>query len=105
MSYYSLIILIAGQNLHQFFIEGNLTLNSFLYPKINICDSVIIQLVNLYSHIIILFLIYSRCCAKLKKEHWNKIAQFNTKLVNVLKDKKSVTFGCFPLERNLSVNV
>ena len=41
----------------------------------------------------------------LEKEHWNKIAQLNTKLVNVLKDQKSVIFGCFLLERNLSVNV
>lgn len=41
----------------------------------------------------------------LEKEHWNKIAQLNTKLVNVLKDQKICNLWVFLLERNLSVNV
>lgn len=36
VSYYPLTILIVGQNLNKLFIEGNLTLNSFLYPKITV---------------------------------------------------------------------
>lgn len=58
VSYYPLIILIVGQNLHQLFIEGNLTLNYFLYLKMKIIFIEIYfkkpKLLNLMSRIFII---------------------------------------------------